>query len=110
MSTNGELPGGDLAATKAGSAASAALNRVRSLAASAPAGRAFDAIATLSDISRRIETSLSVSDKGPKEGDRDTSCLELARAVVLMDRLTAEASVGGERSEPHYLKRRTHAE
>jgi hypothetical protein len=107
---DGKLPEYEFLAAKAGSAASVALMRVRSLAASAPAGRAFNAIATLSDITRRIETTLSEGDTRSKEGERDTSCLELARAVVLMDRLTAEASIGGERSEPHYLKRRTDAE
>jgi hypothetical protein len=110
MSMDGKLPEDEVHAPKAGSAASVTLMRVRSLAASAPAGRAFDAIATLSDITRRIETTLSDSGRPSIESERDTSCLELASAVVLMDRLTAEASIGGERSEPHYLKRRAHAE
>jgi len=89
-----------------GTAASAALRRVRSLAATAPKGRAFDAIATLSEITRRIEDSLSASDAALEAGDEDSACLEWARAVVLMDRLTSGGTDGRRDEEPAYLRRR----
>src|SRR3954467_2559923 len=92
-------------ALKAASAAGAALNNIRSLAESAPPGRVFDAIATLSDLSHRTEDALVASGMASRQGDRDHSCFELARAVVLMDRLTSEA-IPGEHGEPHYLRRR----
>ena len=109
MKVKDALPGGHTFAAEGmtGTSASAALRRVRSLASAAPAGRAFDAIATLSDISRRIETSLAASDEALNRGDEDSASLEWARAVVLMDRLTGEAGPGGERKgEPAYLRRR----
>jgi hypothetical protein len=43
----------------AGTAAAAALRQVRSLADQAPSGRMFQAIATLSELSRRAEAALS---------------------------------------------------
>jgi hypothetical protein len=94
-----------------GTAAGAVMRRVRSLAAEAPAGRAFDAIATLAEITRRIEKSLVASDEALAAGDEDSASLEWARAVVLMDRLTSEAGHDGPgKGEPAYLRRRVPSE
>jgi hypothetical protein len=113
MTVNKPLPGGHSFAAEGmtGTAASAALRRVRSLAAAAPSGRAFDAIATLTEITRRIETSLAASDEALAVGDEDSASLEWARAVVLMDRLTSGAGTEHHREdEPAYLRRRMQSE
>jgi hypothetical protein len=90
--------------------AKAALLRVRSLAAAAPPGRSFDAVATIADITRRIESSLSASDEALQTSDEDWASLEWARAIVMMERLTAEATSNAERREPAYLRRRVQSE
>jgi hypothetical protein len=74
-----------------GTAASAALRRVRSLADSAPPGRLFNSIATLTEMSRRIETSLEAGSAALVAGDEDSASLELARAVIGMDRLASKS-------------------
>jgi hypothetical protein len=113
MAVKSASPGGHSFAAEGltGTSASAALRRVQALAATAPAGRAFDAIATLSEITRRIESSLSASDEALAAGDEDTASLEWARAVVLMDRLTSGAGLEGHREEePSYLRRRVQSD
>ena len=92
-----------------GTSAKAALLRVRSLAAAAPPGRSFDAVATIADITRRIESSLSESDEA-LQTDEDSASLEWARAIAMMERLTAEATSNAERREPAYLRRRVQSE
>lgn len=91
-----------------GTSCAAALRRVRSLAETAPAGRAFAAIATLSDFSHKIEDRLEVADEALASGDEDSAALELARAVVLMDKMAVTASPKAEAPvpTPSYLKRR----
>ena len=109
MTVKHSMPAGHSFAAEGmtGTAASAALRRVRSLAAAAPKGRAFDAIATLSEITRRIEDSLTASDAALEAGDEDSASLEWARSVVLMDRLTSGTGAEGRRDEePSYLRRR----
>lgn len=76
----------------AGTAASAVLRKVRSLADAAPPGRLFPAIATLTELTRRIETNLVAAGTAVGRGDNDRGTLELARAVLQMDRLAATAS------------------
>ncbi|NJM31151.1 MAG: hypothetical protein HC855_14605 [Rhizobiales bacterium] len=90
-----------------GTAASAALRRVRSLADSAPPGRLFNSIATLTEMSRRIETSLEAGSAAMAAGDEDSASLELARAVVGMDRLAGAAMREDAVAAPlpNYLKR-----
>ena len=78
----------------AGTAAAAALRRVRSLADQAPSGRLFAAIATLTEMSKRIETSLETG--------------EYTRAVDGMNLLAAkaQASEPNALANPRYLKKR----
>lgn len=76
----------------AGTAASAVLRKVRSLVDSAPPGRLFPAIATLTELTRRIETNLVAASHAVTRGDGDRGTVELARAVLQMDRLAATAS------------------
>lgn len=76
----------------AGTAASAVLRRVRSLEDSAPPGRLFPAIATLTELTRRIETNLVAASHAVTSGGDDRGTVELARAVLQMDRLAATAS------------------
>jgi hypothetical protein len=91
-----------------GTACATALRRVRSLAEAAPAGRAFAAIATLTELSQRVETSLEAGAEALEASDPDSASLELARAVVLMDRMTAEAKadINSRPAQPNYLRRR----
>ena len=74
-----------------GTAASAALRRVRSFADQPPTGRMFAAIATLTEMSRRIENSLEAGQEALAAGEEDTASLEFARSIVQMDRLAALA-------------------
>jgi hypothetical protein len=91
-----------------GTACASALRKVKSLAEAAPRGRAFAAISTLTELGRRIETALEAGNEALSAQDDDTAALELARAVVLMDRMAAEAKSENmaPASEPSYLKRR----
>jgi hypothetical protein len=93
----------------AGTAGAAALRKVRSLAQAAPSGRAFAAIATLSESSMRIEGRLEASEEALGRGDASSAELEWARAMVLMDKLTSEArdQRAEAPAEPTYLKRKT---
>ena len=90
-----------------GTSCSTALRNVGRLAAGAPSGRSFAAIATLTEISRRIEGALVASEEALQGGDEDSASLEWARAVVLMDRMTTEAAcTKRDEGEPSYLRRR----
>jgi hypothetical protein len=92
----------------AGTAGAEALRRVRSLAQAAPTGRAFAAIATLTEFSKRIEDRLEASEEALGRGDASSAELEWARAIVLMDRLASEArgSHVEAPADPVYLKRK----
>ena len=86
----------------AGTAASAVLRKVRSLADSAPPGRFFPAIATLTELTRRIETNLVAASHAVTRGDDDRGTVELARAVLQMDRLAAVAAAPGMAHAPEH--------
>lgn len=90
-----------------GTAASAALRRVRSCAGQVPAGRMFAAIATLTEMSRRIETSLEAGHDALNIGDQDTASLEFARSIVQMDRMAAMAEQAPDTAAklPGYLQK-----
>ena len=76
--------------------ASVALGKVRTLADSAPMGRAFAAISSLTDVSKRIEGCLEAGDQALGRGDATLAALELGRARKLMDRMQAMAGeIGG---------------
>ncbi|MBK1867779.1 hypothetical protein [Taklimakanibacter albus] len=78
----------------AGAACSAALNKVRSLASAAPSGRAFAAIATLSDLSQSAETHLTAGNDALGRGDTAGAQTEWAQAVSVMSQLAQEARSG----------------
>ena len=92
----------------AGTAASGALRRVRSFADQVPSGRMFAAIATLTEMSRRIENSLEAGHEALAAGDEDTATLEFARSLVQMDRMAAAADQQPEipAKLPDYLQKR----
>ncbi|MGH6854157.1 MAG: hypothetical protein ACRESZ_00690 [Methylococcales bacterium] len=92
----------------AGTAAALALRRVRSLADQLPSSRMFASIATLTEISRRIETSLETAHDAFASGDGDTAALEFARSIVQMDRLAAAAGHEPDKADklPEYLRKR----
>ncbi len=92
----------------AGTAASGALRRVRSFADQAPSGRMFAAIATLTEMSRRIENSLEAGHDALKSGGEDTAALEFAKSIVQMDRLagTAARKPDSPAKLPGYLRKR----
>ena len=75
-----------------GTAAAGALRRVRSFADHPPSGRMFAAIATLTEMSRRVEGSLEAGHDASTSGDQDTAALEFARSLVQLDRLAARAN------------------
>lgn len=75
----------------AGTAGSAALRQVRSLADQAPTGRLFAAISTLTEMSKRAETLL-------EQG-------RLAAAIGTMDALATEAAPAVIPDIPVYLKK-----
>lgn len=78
----------------AGAACSAALKKVRSLANAAPSGRAFAAIATLSDLSQDAETRLRAGNDAIGRGDAAGAQAEWAQAVNVMSQLAHEARAG----------------
>ena len=73
--------------SRAEGAAAAGLHKVRALADAAPMGRAFAAIASLTEVSRRIEGCLEAGDQALARGDATVASLELSRASVLMERM-----------------------
>lgn len=78
----------------AGSACAEALKKTRSLASAAPAGRAFAAIATLSDLSHSAETHLVAGNTALGRGDAAGAQSEWAQAVSVMSQLAEEARNG----------------
>ncbi|MGQ0486645.1 MAG: hypothetical protein ACT4SY_15005 [Hyphomicrobiales bacterium] len=111
MLDRGGKPGGFSFATEAmaGTAASAALRRVRSLADAAPTGRLFAAIATLTDMSRNIEAELEAGRHALDRGDGNQATLHFSRAIVRLDEMAATATPGKQypaASLPDYLKKR----
>jgi hypothetical protein len=69
------------------SAAAAALRKIRSLTDTAPMGRAFVSIASLTDVSRRIESSLEAGDRALALGDAKSAGVELSNAEALLERM-----------------------
>jgi len=96
-----------VAAALSGTAASAALRRVRSFAEAAPSGRLFDAIATLTELSRGIETRLEAGSDAMARGEDNEAALYFTRAAVRMDELAATATPAKQSARlPDYLKKR----
>lgn len=91
-----------------GTACCTALRHVRSLADTTPPGRAYSAILTLAEAANRIEDALETTAEALTAGDADSASLELARSVVLIGRMTADAKAAGQGTvaNPSYLKRR----
>ena len=108
MAARRETPGETCFAAEgmAGTAAAAALRRVRSLADQAPSGRMFSAIATLSDMSRRIGANLEAGHDALADGEPDTAALQFARAITQMDHMAAIANrEPGIKTLPGYLRK-----
>ncbi|MFT3987735.1 hypothetical protein [Aestuariivirga sp.] len=78
----------------AGTAASSALRRVRSLADTAPSGRLFGAISTLSDLSRSAERNLAAGADALRAGKEAHAANALTQALSAMDRLAVVAGPG----------------
>jgi hypothetical protein len=93
----------------AGTAGAAALKKVRSLAKSAPTGRAFAAIATLSDLSQAAEGHLKAGKEAMDRGNAPGAKAEWTRAVKVMDQMASTAR-GKEPAlpadNPSFLRRR----
>lgn len=68
----------------------------------------FAAIATLTEMSHRIETSLEAGHDALTSGDRDTAALEFARSLVQLNRLasTADQQPDTLAKLPGYLRKR----
>jgi hypothetical protein len=78
----------------ASSACAEALKKTRSLVSAAPAGRAFAAIATLSDLTHSAETHLVAGNTALGRGDAAAAQSEWAQAVSVMSQLAQEARIG----------------
>ena len=78
----------------AGPACAAALKKVRSLASTAPSGRAFAAIATLCEFSQAAESHLKAGNEALSRGDIPRAENEWTRAVAVMDQMASEARGG----------------
>jgi hypothetical protein len=92
-----------------GTAAAAALKKVRSLAKAAPSGRAFAAIATLSDLSQTAEGHLRAGKDALDRGDVPSARNEWTHAVKVMDRMAREAVLtepARAAGDPGFLRRR----
>ena len=97
------------AESMAGTAAAAALRRVRALADQAPSGRMFAAIATLTEMSRRAEANLMAGEAAAAAArNTDASTRSFAKAIAAMDAMTADAEAGPADTEtmPDFLRRR----
>lgn len=92
----------------AGPACAAALKKVRSLASAAPSGRAFAAIATLSEFSQSAESHLQAGSDALSHGDIPRAENEWTRAAAVMDQMASEAR--GNRppreARPEFLRQR----
>ena len=92
----------------AGTAAGVALRRVRGFADAAPTGRLFQAIATLTDMSRNVASELEAGSEALARGNDNDATLHFARAIVRMDEMAA-AAIPRKRFPaelPDYLKKR----
>ncbi|MBM3519619.1 MAG: hypothetical protein FJX63_02435 [Alphaproteobacteria bacterium] len=74
-----------------GSASAAALRRVGSLASSAPVGRMFGAIATLTELSSEASQTLAEGGRLMAHGDALAARERLASAIDRLNRLAATA-------------------
>ena len=83
----------------AGAAGAASLRRLSGLAASAPPGRLFGAIATLTDMSARATQTLERGHAALEAGDDGQAALRLAGALLQLDEL-AQAATPGTAAEP----------
>jgi len=93
----------------AGTAGSAALKKVRSLVNAAPAGRAFAAIATLSELSLTAEGHLRAGKEALDLGSVPVARKEWTSAVKVMGQMTSEARVeepATTSDSPGFLRRR----
>jgi hypothetical protein len=90
-------------------AAAAALRKVGSLAHAAPMGRAFAAIATLSELTERVENHLVSGHEALSAGDTSIAVSELNRAAALAGGTIIDAQPDPVEREPapkYLIKRR----
>jgi len=90
----------------AGTAGSAALRRVRSLADMAPTGRLFGAIATLSEMSRAAERHLATGASAMSTGDDAAAVAALNQSLAAMNSLAVAAAPASAASLPAYLNKK----
>ena len=89
-----------------GTAAASSLRKLGSLASSAPPGRLFGAIATLSDMSAKAARALEESGAALREGNDPEAAIRLARAIVQMDDMAILASGQPDAADrPAFLKK-----
>lgn len=80
------------AETMQATSAAAALRRIRALAEGAPPEFLIEAIATLNDLSSRIQANLEAGQEAVAAGAKDQATLTFAQALVQMNTLTREAT------------------
>jgi len=87
----------------AGTASSAALRRVSSLARFSPTRNAVEAIATLTEIGGRIEAALVAGDRALADGKHGEALTRLDEAMALMDAMASIALSEPEAAAPERM-------
>ncbi|WP_373506193.1 hypothetical protein [Aestuariivirga sp.] len=89
-----------------GTAAASSLRKLGSLASSAPTGRLFGAISTLSDMSAKATKALEDGSRALDAGDDHKAAVKLARAVTHMDDMaTAATGTAAADGTPAFLRK-----
>jgi len=89
----------------AGTAASAALRRVSSVARFSPTRNALQAITTLTEIGDRIEAVLATGDRALADGNRGEAVKMLDEAMALMDDMASVALIESDAASPDRMLR-----
>lgn len=90
----------------AGTAGAASLRRLSRLAAAAPSGRLFGAIATLTDLSAKATQTLERSHAAIEDANEDATALTLASALTQLDDLLKAATpTTSAEPAPDYLRK-----
>jgi hypothetical protein len=89
----------------AATAASTSLRRLGSLVETAPAGRLFSAIATLSDLSAKAAETLEAGARAIDRGDDHAAAVRLARAISHMDDMATRSAGTAAQDTPGFLRK-----
>ncbi len=89
-----------------GTAAASSLRKLGKLMDSAPSGRLFGAIATLSDMSAKAGKALEEGSHAMLNGNDHKAAVKLARALIHMDDMATEAAgTAASQAPPAFLRK-----